>query len=157
MRGIWLFLVLVLGVFLTGCTFKVKEYPVIRDPDYSKLVVKGKEKVFVGKGEAAVYPDPTRGYIENRTYNVFIMVWLDPSFKDGKRGSPDFELPPKAIVEAVMPLGGHIVYAQGRIKTREYGWQLLGEINKKFLIDSRIYYGGNYGWYVVFHQGDFER
>jgi len=36
MKRIWLFCVL--GIFLTACTFKVKEYPVIKDPINEKPV-----------------------------------------------------------------------------------------------------------------------
>jgi len=165
MKGICLFCIL--GIFLTTCTLQVKDYPVIKDPNYPRVVVKEKEEKVVKETKpqeeeeiqvGTFYPDPTRGYIENQTYNVFIMIWLDPVFEKGiAKGSPDFDLPPKAIVEAVMPLGGHIVYARGRMKTEQYGWQSLGKANKKFSINSRVYYDGNYGWYIIFHQGDFER
>lgn len=167
MRKIWLFFGL--GLFLTACTFPVKDYPVIKDPNYPRVVVREKEEKLIKAKKpqeerkkrtlvGTFYPDPTRGYIENQTYNVFIMIWLDPVFEKGRaKGPPDFDLPPKAIVEAVMPLGEHIVYARGRMKTEQYGWQLLGRANKKFSIDSRVHYDGNYGWYIIFHQGDFER
>ena len=164
MKRIWLFFLL--GAFLAGCTFKVKEYPVIKDPNYPKVVVKEKEGKVVQEKKpkeeriqvGTFYPDPTRGYIQNQTYNIFIKVWLDPVFKKGRaKGPPDFYLPPKAIVEAVMPLGNHSVYAEGMMQTGEYGWKSVGVTGKEVSIDHRVYYDGHYGWYVVFHQSDFRR
>lgn len=103
------------------------------------------------------FPDPTKGYIKNQTYNIFIKAWLDRDFKPGVREAPDLCLPPKAIAEAVMPLGDHIVYAEGMIQTKEFGWKSVGVASKRVSIDHRVYCSGHYGWYVVFGQGDFRR
>jgi len=174
MKRICLFCIL--GIFLTACT-SVRDYPVIKDPGYPRIVVKKKEgkviikkeKVLLAKKKQALvkeervlvgtfYPDPTRILIGNQTYNIFVEVWLTPSFKKGKvKGPPDFDLPPNAKIEAIMPLGKHQIYAKGRIKTREYGWQSVGVVNKEVSISSRVYYGGYYGDYVIFHQSDFPR
>ncbi len=193
MRKICLFFLL--GMFLTACASKAKEYPVIRDPGYQKAVKVVKEepdRAVKKKDESVVdlrepkkvekkkiidigqvplrkpvvpdipdirvyFPDPTKGYIQNRTYNIFIKVWLDPDFgSEGDKGEPDFYLPPKAIDKAIMPLGDHIVYAEGLIKT-QYGWESVGVTSEEISIDHRVYYGGHYGWYVEFNQSDFQR
>ena len=163
MKRICLFCVL--GIFLTACAFKVQDYPVIKDPNYPRVVVKEKEGKVVNENKlqeertqaGIFYPDPTRILIENRTYNVFIRIWLVPSFEKGKvKGPPDLDLPPRAKVEAIMPLGQHPAYAQGRIKTAD-GWKSVGVISKNISIDSRVYYGSSYGEYVIFNQSDFLR
>lgn len=173
-----IFLFCVLGIFLIACTLacaKVRYYPVIKDPNYPVVVKKKDGKVVVKKEKVPLakkkeqakkervlvgtfYPDPTRILIGNQTYNIFVEVWLTPSFKKGKvKGPPDFDLPPNAKVEATMPLGNHQVYAKGRIKTKEYGWQSVGAVSEEVSIGSRVYYGSHYGDYVIFYQSDFPR
>jgi len=154
-----LLVLMVMTILLISCSRRQK-YLLIEIPESQKVVVKEKEKALVKGEKRTFYPDPTRGYIKNSTYNVFIYVWLDPDFK-GKRtgtktaGLPDFTLPPKAIVEAIMSLGEHFVYAKGRINTVEFGWQSVGVVNKKIFVDHRVRYSGHYGWKVIFRQGDF--
>jgi hypothetical protein len=171
-----LLLLAISSVLLISCTVKVKDYPVIKDPKYPQIVVKEREIVvertktplakpegppLAEKEEVSIgvfYPDPTRIIVKNLTYNIFIKVWLIPSFEKGRvKGPPDLDLPPNAKVEVTMPLGNHPVYAEGRIKTREYGWQSVGGVSKEVSIGSRVYYGSNYGDCVVFYQADFLR
>jgi hypothetical protein len=181
MKRILLFTFMVAGFFLLLTNFATQALPVIKEPVCQK-VVKGEEKAVVKeraklkvKPLAVVpekqlvkkvkeppelvtyYPDPTRGYIENRTYNVFIKVWLAPSFEVGRKEAlPDLDLPPQAIMEASMPLDEHSIYAQGRVKTY-YGWISVGSVNKRITIDHRVYSGGHYGWKLIFRQSDFRR
>jgi len=156
-------LVLMAVMLITSCS-RYQKRPLVEIPGSQKVVVKKgplvkEEPSPLVKGEKGVfYPDPTRGFIENESYNLFIKVWLNPSFEKGKvKGAPDFDLPPKAIVEAVMPLGERIVYALGRMKTRVYCWQSIGAVNRKIPIDSQVRYNGHYGWKVVFCQSEFSR
>jgi len=121
---------------------------VVKASPFSPVVVPDKNPYF---------PDPTRGYVENQTYNIYVKVWLDRSFRPKKEEVPDFVLPPKAIVEAMMPLGNHSVYAEGMMQTKEYGWKSVGVANKKVSINHKVYYNGHYGWYTVFDQSDFDR
>lgn len=172
------------GLLLVSCTIEARDYPVIRDPGYPWIVVREKETLAkeekspltkpeeepLAKPEESssliekdrttgiFYPDPTRILIENRTYNIFVKVWLAPSFEKGRvKGKPDFDLPPNVKVEAILPLGNHVIYAEGRVKTAAYGWQSVGTVSKEFYIGSRVYYWGDYGAYVVFRQYDFPR
>lgn len=179
MKRILLFTFMAAGFFLllTNCA---QAPPVIKEPVYQKpvcqKVVKEKERSVVKEEEGLLmveprkqmmrtedlqevtyYPDPTRGYIENQTDNVFIKVWLDPSFEVGrKKELPDLDLPPQAIMEASMPLDEHSIYAQGRVKTY-YGWVSVGSVNKRITIDHRVCSGGHYGWKLIFRQSDFRR
>jgi len=151
---------------LTSCSRK--KHLLIEIPKDQKVIIKKEPLVkeelspLIKKEKRTFYPDPTRGFIENKTYNIFIYVWLDPDFK-GKRtglktaGLPDITLPPKSLVEIIMPLGSHFVYAEGRINTAEFGWQSVGVANKKIFINFNVRYGGHYGWKVSFQQGDFRR
>ncbi len=146
---------------VVSCSRRPK-HPLVEIPASYKIVITKESEVVVEDEKRTFYPDPTRGYIENRTNNIFIYVWINPDFK-GKRtgtktaGLPDLTLPPKAIVEAIMPLGNHFVYTEGRIKTAEYGWKSVGAANKKVFVGSNVRYEGHYGWKVVFCQGDFPR
>ena len=156
-------LVLMAVMLITSCS-RYQKCLLVEIPKDQKVIIKKgplvkEEPSPLVKGEKGVfYPDPTRGFIENKSYNLFIKVWLDPSFERGKvKGEPDFDLPPKAIVEAIMPLGEHAVYALGRMKTKVYCWQSIGVVNKKISIDFQVRYDGHYGWKVVFCQSEFSR
>jgi hypothetical protein len=161
---IFLFLASILIVY--SCASKPQQKVIIqRETIIRSAPLVGEKKLGITEERRALvipektyFPDPTLGYVENASYNVFIEVWLDPRFGDGRvLGPPTFDLPPKAIVEAFMSLGEHAVYAIGRAQTEHYGWKSLGVANKKVSIDSRVYYDGHYGWKVIFRQSDFRR
>jgi len=169
-----MFVLLILGVSLAGLSCGPKQKPlVIQRYVAQEVIVKGRPVVIdgtTGKKKTVVkpssvvalpdkqvyFPDPTRGYIQNRCYNVFIKVWLDRDFRPGVAEKPDFYLPPKAIAEAIMPLGNHSVYAEGFMETREYGWKSVGTANLEVSIDHRVYYDGHYGWKAIFRQNSFK-
>jgi hypothetical protein len=146
---------------LISCGAKKKRVPV-PGPD---VVREGVPETKTSKGGLVIRPeerkmpifrsDPTRGYIYNNTSDIYIKVWLKPSFAKGRvLGPPNYDLPPGAIVDQVfLPLGDHAVYALGRRQTQHYGWFPIGAVSGRVFVspDAR----GTFGWRIVFSNRDF--
>lgn len=144
-KGLLFFLI----IFCFPSCYHYQSLPIIRDPGYPKLILPSVEKTMVAESEI-IFLDPTEGYIENQTDNVFVEIWIDANFSQGKpKTSSIFELPPDAIIRTAMPLGKHFIYAKGKVKT-QFGWKDLGARTKRVRVANRIC-----GWKISFRQNDF--
>ena len=92
--------------------------------------------------------DPTLGYLENRTRNWYIYVFIDDAEE------PILVRPGGWKQEAHMDIGIHKIQAKSYVRTY-YGDRLVGVFEKDFPVDGRMG-EGRYGWRIVFNEWSFK-
>lgn len=157
-----------LAFFLTSCgLFQRQQQPFIIGEPAPRVVVmeiSGKEKTADQNQEekyfSAVYPDVTRGYIENKAFPYYPKVWL---VKDGKKTTliGPAEGPPQIcdgeIGEFNLPPGLHILHIERwqKLPVIYGGWRSVGKVEIVKLNVAQFAPGGYqpnyYGWRIIIY------
>ena len=160
------FLMIFLLLVVIGCAWQPP--PVLREPTTPRVIVKEipterepkeeKEEFF---GTAPyLYPDITRGYIENKAYPYTPKVWV---LVDGTERllliGPELG-PPEVFIGEIrefnLPPGDHIFHIERWQYTPHYGgWRKISKVEvvklsiAQFSPRGRQYWIDHYGWWLI--------
>lgn len=98
-------------------------------------------------------PDPTAGIVGNQSRNLFLRLWINSR----PPSPPTLELGPEQSAPVNVPLGSHTIYAEGRLRTPNYGWISVGTASRRFEIRNWSGTYGGFAWRQYFNDGDFGR
>ena len=133
---------------LVGCAYQARSTTLA--PSYPCLNIQQPQ---VRNGQVVArftpYPDVTRGYIQNFSWNYMVCVWID----EKKNRLPDYILFPGERVELTLPLGKRILYFSECQPTEFYEpWDFVAEYAIPVTVggSTRFTYfrDGIYGWYA---------
>lgn len=98
-------------------------------------------------------PDPTAGIVQNTSRTLFVRLWIDSR----PPSPPTLELGPEQAAPVYVPLGSHVVYGEGRIRTPAYGWMSVGTMSRRFDLRNWSSQWGGYAWRLDVNDSDFGR